>query len=203
MSYLHRIIRALAAGAILAGPAARATAQSAPRLWAAQTGPDQVSLVWDSIPGTAEYRIYLGPLGKVDERRPDRRLSASARRTEIFGIRNVAQGAYLLAADAGGHALQRAPFNPVTPALSASPLAAPDEVTAEATSAFEVTLSWTPVPGATGYAILRAVPPGGLVQLCTLCSTDTHYVDERVSPGFPHTYAVAAIFPQGTSRSSG
>ncbi len=200
MTHIDRMTLTLAAAALLAGRALPATAQSAPRLWAAQTGPDQVSLVWDSIPGTTEYRIYLGPVGKVDEHRPDRRLSASARRTEIFGIQRVSQGMYLLAADASGRALQRAPFNPVTPATSASQLTAPDEVTAEATSAFEVTLSWTPVPGATAYSILRAVSPGGLVQLCALCSTDTHYVDESVAPGFPHTYAVAAIFPQGSSR---
>jgi hypothetical protein len=36
------------------------TATSAGRLWAAQTGIDQVTLAWDSVPGTAEYRIHLG-----------------------------------------------------------------------------------------------------------------------------------------------
>ena len=51
----------LAALGMLAGITS-AGAQQAPagRLWAAQTGIDQVTLAWDSVPGTAEYRVYLG-----------------------------------------------------------------------------------------------------------------------------------------------
>jgi hypothetical protein len=56
---------------------------------AAQSGPDQVTLAWDSIPGTMEYRIYLGAMGATEitllwspvpdaARRLDLRFEASA-----------------------------------------------------------------------------------------------------------------------------
>ncbi len=194
MSYDYRLIAALAAGLLL--PAAPLAAQT--RLWAAQTGPDLVTLAWDSIPGAAAYQIYVGLPDA--EHRPATSLGGSGRQTVLFGMQRLTAGIYLVAKAADGRTLQQLPFNPVARAMSFTPIKAPSEVRAEATSATEVTLSWTPAPGATAYFILRAAGGSGYRPLCQLCSTTPQYVDRDVQPGFEHSYLVAAIFPSGTSR---
>ncbi len=198
--HLGRFRLLLAAIPLLIWLVAPLAGQSAGRMWAAQTGADQVTLSWDSIPDTTEYRIYLGEIGKVDERRPELRLSAGSRRAVVTDLRRISHGIYLLAAGFNGRVLQRAPFNPLTVATTYSPIAPPTEVTAEATSPTEVTLSWSPVPGATAYYIGRAVGGSGVRPLCDLCSTEANYVDRSAQMGFPHTYIVSAIFPWGPSR---
>ncbi len=65
-----------------------------------------------------------------------------------------------------GHVIQKAEFNRIAPATSAALIQPPEEVTAEVTGPTQITLTWTPVPGATAYRIGRAVPPGGLRTIC-------------------------------------
>src|SRR5512139_760974 len=87
---IHRILRCALAGLCLAAFAGSATAQSpgALRLWAAQTGVDQVSLSWDSVAGTKEYRIYLGDptVPGTLNKRPASVLSASGRGGILTGV---------------------------------------------------------------------------------------------------------------------
>jgi hypothetical protein len=200
---IHRILRCALAGVCLAAFAGSTTAQSqsAPRLWAAQTGVDQVSLSWDSVAGTKEYRIYLGDPtapGTLNKR-PASVLSASGRGGILTGVQRIVNGITLVAVGADGSVLLRVPFNPIVPATSFPPPTPPAGVTAQAPSASEVTVTWDAVPGATAYFIGRAVYNSGFVVACALCSTDPRYVDRTVSAGLPHTYMVAAIFPTGGS----
>lgn len=171
------------------------------RLWAAQTGPNQVSLAWDSVPGAAEYRIHLGDpsVPGTLTQRPASVLSGSGRGAILTGIRRMANGITLVAVDASGRVLRQESFNPVVPATSFPPVTPPTSVTAKAASASEVTLTWDPVPGATAYYIGRAAFPSGFGTLCALCSTEPRYVDRAVMPGQQHTYTIAAIFPSGIS----
>jgi hypothetical protein len=190
----------LAAAGMLAGINA-VGAQQAPagRLWAAQTGIDQVTLAWDSVPGTAEYRVYLGDPSAPGTltRPPARRLRGHSRRTILTGVQRAANGITLVAVDAGGGVLRQAAFNRVTPATFFPPATPPTGVTAQATSGSEVVVTWDSVPGATGYVIGRSVHKSGFSMLCSLCPNEVQYVDRNVMAGLPHTYNVAAIFPSG------
>jgi len=171
------------------------------RLWAAQTGRDQVSLAWEAVPGAAEYRIYLGDPGVPGTlaQRPASALSASGRSAILTGTQRLASGITLVAVDASGRVLRQESFNPVFPATSFPPPTPPAGLTAEAPSASEVMVTWDPVPGATAYLIGRSVFRSGFSVLCALCSTEPRYVDRSVTAGQPHTYTIAAIFPSGTS----
>ena len=189
----------LAAAGMLAG-STTAGAQQPPagRLWAAQTGIDQVTLVWDSVPGTAEYRIYLGdPSAPGTLTRPPARRLRGPRHTILNGVQQAANGITLVAVDAGGRVLKQAEFNRVTPATFFPPATPPTGVTAQATSGSEVVVTWDSVAGATGYVIGRSVHKSGFRMLCSLCPNEGRYVDRNVMAGLPHTYNVAAIFPSG------
>ncbi len=201
MWYIRRLMVTIVTP-LLAWSAGPLSAQTTVRLWAAQTGPDQVSLSWDSVPGALQYRIYLGAPGTVDEHLPAARLGATARGTMIVGVQRFANGSYLLATGTNDRPLVREPFNSVTRPTSYSPVTPPAGVSAAATGSNEVTVSWAPVPGATAVAILRAVAGSGFQRLCDICSTEGRYVDAGASLGFPHTYSVAAIFPWGRSQAT-
>jgi hypothetical protein len=191
---------ALAAACLLDGAtAAEAQQPTGGRLWAAQTGVNQVTLAWDPVPGTAEYRVFLGDPSAPGtlSKRPASVLSGSARTAILTGVQRAANGITLVAVDAGGRVLQQAEFNRVTPATFFPPPTPPTGVTAQATSGSEVVVTWDPVPGATGYVIARAVYRSGLSMLCSLCPSEARYVDRNVMAGLPHTYTVAAIFPSG------
>lgn len=188
-----------AAGMLVVGTAAGAQQAPAGRLWAAQTGIDQVTLAWDSVPGTEEYRVYLGDPSAAGTltRPPARRLRRHSRRTILTGVQRAANGITLVAVDAGGRVLKQAQFNRVTPATFFPPATPPAGVTAQATSGSEVVVTWDAVPGATGYVIGRSVHKSGFSMLCSLCPNEGRYVDRNVMAGLPHTYNVAAIFPSG------
>ncbi len=171
------------------------------RIFAAQTGPDQVTLAWDEVPGTTEYRIYLPAADKpgppAPGSRPTMSFSGSGRLAIVTGVSRMASGAYLEALGQG-EVLYRGTFNAITRAPLAPPTA-PAAVQARETGETEVTLSWNPVPGATSYMIGRAVGGSGLHMLCDVCPPSGEFVDTTATPGLEHIYTVAAIFPLGIS----
>jgi hypothetical protein len=172
------------------------------RMWAAQTAPNQVTLAWEEIPGAVEYRIYAGDPDTASSpaaRRPISTLSGSGRGGIITGMNRVSSGLYLEAVGRDRRRIRKLAFNAVAPTKSAPVVAAPAEVTATAIGDAEITLSWTPVAGATAYMLGRAVSPGGYAMLCALCPTDPKYVDRDATPGAAHSYTVAAVFPNGLS----
>ena len=199
-----RALRAIAPVLLVLAPAAPVAAQESGRMWAAQTGANQVTLAWDSVPGAYEYRIFAGSpealTGNLRARPSVAWLSGSGRSAIVSGIQRLTSDLTLVATDRSGRVLQKKRFNRITRATAFAPVQPPDEVTAEASTATEVTVTWTPVPGATAYFIGRAAGPSGLRVLCTLCSTEARYVDHDVAPGIVHSYVVSAIFPSGMSQ---
>jgi hypothetical protein len=211
MNHLH--IR-LAQSAILFVGLSFATALSAQdkgpasptRLWAAQTSPTTVTLVWWLVPGAVGYNVF-GPKpvsGKSDvSAELLARLGSNASRyiAPVAGP-GWAHHYFVQAVDAKGQTSAKAEFNPVVPpakqAVAAVP--APNFLKAEVTGPGEITLRWDAVPGATAYAIGRSVRPQGMGRLCELCPTETVYVDHDAVAGAVHVYRVTAIAPQGTSR---
>lgn len=176
------------------------------RLWAAQTSPTTVTLVWQLVPGAVGYSVF-GPKpasGKSDvSAELLARLGSNASRyvARVAGP-GWAHHYFVQAVDAKGQASPKAEFNPVVPpvkqAISAVP--APNFLKAEVTGPGEITLRWDAVPGATAYTIGRSVRPQGIGRLCELCPTETMYVDHDAVAGAVHIYRVTAIAPQGTSR---
>jgi len=199
----HRVALALALSVLVATSGLPLDAQVATssRLWAAQTGQNQVTLAWDSVSGAATYRIYVGDptTPATFTRRPVSVLSASARGGVLAGIQRMTSGITLESVDADGRILGRQSFNPITPATSFPPPTPPTQLTAEASSSSEVRVTWDAVPGATAYFIGRAVGGSGYGTVCALCSTEPTYVDQAVMSGQRHAYTVAAIFPSGVS----
>lgn len=70
---------------------------------------------------------------------------------------------------------------------------APANVRAVRTSPTEVTLTWDAVPGATGYAIGRHVPPAGWASVARVSANTTRYVDSRRVFSASHQYGVNTI----------
>ncbi len=171
------------------------------RIFAAQTGPDQVTLAWDEVPGTMEYNIYLpdpnNPGPPAPGSRPTMSLSGSGRRAIVTGVRRMADGAYLEALGQG-EVLYRGTFNAIARAPLARPTP-PATVQARETGETEVSLTWSTVPGATAYMLSRAVGGSGWQMLCDVCPPSGDFVDTDATPGLEHTYTVAAIFPLGIS----
>ena len=171
-------------------------------LWAAQTAATQVNLRWDSVPDVTEYRLYQR-IGESDIKR----IATAARNRNfwVVPLTGVSVGTrlqYQISAvhpKLGESAI--VPFNAITiVAASLSTPAAPTGVAAALTDSNEVTLRWDAVPGATAYAIGRAVTPYGFMVLCATCATSNTYVDRAVTYGQAHTYTVEAITPGGRSR---
>jgi hypothetical protein len=191
----------LAAACLLCAGVATAAAQSpaADWLWAAQTGPNLVTLTWQGVPGAAEYQIYVGDPSAPGTflPRPVSRLGANSRRASLTSMARVTNGIKLVAVDASQRVVREAEFNRITPATTFAPPTPPTAVTAQATGPSEITVTWASVPGASGYMIGRAVPPSGFIMRCALCPTVPRFVDRDISPGLPHKYLVAAIFPSG------
>jgi hypothetical protein len=171
------------------------------RIFAAQTGQNQVTLAWDGVPGATEYRIYLatpdmaGPPPPTT--RPTMTLGGASRLAYVQGVQRLSNGAYLLAMGAG-RVLYQGKFNAVTPA-AAAPISAPAAVQAQQTGAKEVTVSWSTVTGATAYMIGRGVGSSGLSMACHICPPVPEYVDTAAVPGQEHVYTVQAWFPSGVS----
>ena len=190
----------LAAACLLAGSAtAGAQPVAGGRAWAAQTGINQVTLAWDSVPGTAEYRVYLDDPNSPGtlSARPVVVLSGSGRQAFLTGVQRAANGMTLVAVAAGGRELRRRRFNRVSPATFFPKATPPTGVTAQATSASQVVVTWDSIPGATGYVIGRSVHRSGFRMLCAVCPNEAQFVDSNVAAGLAHTYTVAAIFPSG------
>jgi hypothetical protein len=186
---------------LVAAPAWGQTAATpAPtRLWAAQTTANQITLVWTGAAGATGYLLYRDAGGGASQ--PKVATLAGNVRRYVYIVRSAAQEVqqfHLEATGAGGSS-PKVPFNPVTLVSGPVPPVAPASVTATASSATVITLSWTAVPGATAYLLGRAVGTGGFQRLCDFCSTATTFVDSTVTPGVRHVYSVAVMTPSGVS----
>jgi hypothetical protein len=72
----------------------------------------------------------------------------------------------------------------------------------DGTSAAGVTVTWQASPGATGYAVLRALGTAAPIQLASV-GTVTTYLDATAAPGTTYEYTVRAVNAAGTSGIGG
>jgi hypothetical protein len=193
----------------LANPVAAQDKGLAPptRLWAAQTDQSTITLVWQGVPGAAQYLLF-GPKSKKGEAGAViQQLATLGKTATRYVIPLVSPGFShqfsIQAVDAKGQASDKVEFNEVIPQAkqaTSTSVPPPSSVTARETGSGGVRINWSAVPGATAYFLMRSVAPGGFNTLCQLCPTETKYVDTAVTAGAKHIYAVAAITPSGTSQ---
>jgi fibronectin type 3 domain-containing protein len=84
---------------------------------------------------------------------------------------------------------------PAPGAIAATPVPAPTGLTATATSAREVLLTWNPVDVAVSYRVLWGVDPNEMATLDT--TTQTSYTHRFLAPGTTYVYAVQAVSRKG------
>jgi fibronectin type 3 domain-containing protein len=154
----------------------------------------EVSLAWDPVRGAVHYRVKRspsleGPFHTVAQ-------PAEAAYTDT-GLVNSTEYHYVVSAlNSHGESLDSAP-------AKATPVGAPSMpvgLTAIAGNA-RIELSWTPVPSAMRYRIMRSATPGGPYQLIA-SPRDTSYADLPLTNGIPQHYVVSAVNAGGESPSS-
>jgi len=182
--------------------------------WAAQINAYTLRFAWNAVPGAGAYRISCGIGG-----RPERILGTMMggafvkypggvplRVSYAMPLRpTTVSGEHHCFVEWGtvtGRFYGKTAFNPVTPVFGgsskAAPAPAPASATATSASESEITLSWTPVPGATAYTINREVAPYGFTPFCDLCSAaSTSIVDRFTEKSRKHRYFVTPITAAG------
>lgn len=63
----------------------------------------------------------------------------------------------------------------------------------------QVTITWTVIPGATGYNVKRSTTAGGLYTTIVSNVSDTSYVDTGLTNGITYYYVVTAVTVEGES----
>lgn len=86
-----------------------------------------------------------------------------------------------------------------TPAQAGNP-ACPGDPTAQAEPDGEVSLAWSPVPGAESYPIVRSGPDASGVLIANVSAPSTAYVDANANSEGSYHYTIHSW--NGTARSS-
>ncbi|MFZ2491845.1 MAG: Ig-like domain repeat protein [Thermoanaerobaculia bacterium] len=116
-----------------------------------------------------------------------------------FSTSSLTQGAHTMTAVyAGDSAFDTSTSSPVSHTVNPPPFGAPPNFAATATSASTVLVSWTPVAGATGYEIQRALTMGGGFAPLTTTSASS-YNDSGLAGDTTFLYRVRAV---GSSTSA-
>ena len=172
------------------------TALAAPALKGV-AGSGQVTLTWSSVTGAASYNLYRtsgqggpGLLYKTG-------LTASPF-TDV-GLTNGSPYTYSVTAVAlsgEGTASNQITLVPGSPALAA-PL-----LSAQAASSTQITLSWSPITGASTYNLYRSLTPGGQGIMpykadITMQGPTLTYPDTGLTSGTMYYYKVVAVGPGG------
>ncbi len=148
---------------------------------AATPGDATVSLTWGSVSGATSYDVYRGGTLLVNVATPGY--------TDNAVVNNTAYSYTVIARSA-------ASVSATTVAVSATPqpaaTGAPTGLSASAGNA-TVSLSWTVVPGATGYQVYR----NGVLLIGVAGNS---YTDNAVTNGLTYTYSVTAL--NGTTESA-
>jgi hypothetical protein len=204
---LGLVMVATVSSAVLAQDAGTAKGLAPTKLWAAQTGEKSLTITWTPAPGATGYRIFRcsGIMVRLCDAAPLIATTAAnvvSRLEPLLGPAPVTF--FIQAIGAGGIFGPAIPFNTVTP-LGKGAIADIPPKTSSVTAAQTgntITVTWQPVAGATAYAIGRSVAPYGFQSACRLCSTETRFIDTKVTAGAKHVYSVSAITPRGVSRST-
>lgn len=154
----------------------------------------EVSLAWDPVRGALQYRVKRaesieGPFQTVAQ-------PAEAMYTDTGLVNGTEYHFVVSALNPHGESLDSFP-------TKATPVGAPSMplgLTAISGNA-RIELSWTPVPTAARYRVMRSGSPGGPYMLIA-SPRDASYADLPLTNGLPQHYVVSAVNAGGESRSS-
>lgn len=155
-----------------------------------------VEITWDSVAAATGYRIYRAPTGSA-----------------LVEVASVGGGTLSLsdtsAAPLVGYSYAVAAVVNGVVGTQSSPdtgwrnLPAPTGVSAsDGTLSSSVTVTWTPVPGATGYTIWRGTTDHGFSQIGSVGAGVASYDDGSVPAGVVHYYQLRATHGLGASGPS-
>jgi uncharacterized protein (DUF1800 family)/fibronectin type 3 domain-containing protein len=159
---------------------------AAPANVAAAPGNGQVTLTWNPLSDASTYRIYRA----VASGQFSLLTTVAAASYRDIGLTNGTAYSYRIA----GH--NQAGDGPASAAVTATPQAAPNAPTnLNATGGTAlITLSWTPVPGATSYRVYRGI--ASKAQESTPLATGltaSAFVDTAVADGTYYYYRATAL----------
>ena len=150
---------------------------------AVEAGNGKVTLTWSPVPGAEGYRIYRGVNG-VWIKTPVARTALTSHTSH--GLANGTMYSFTVAAYTKGG------DGPLSLAVTAMPLAPPQDVTATASDR-RVTVSWQPSAGATSYTIYRRIGnEHDFIELTTGVMTSP-FVDPQLTNGTRYSYRVSAV----------
>ncbi len=151
----------------------------------------RVDLEWSGVDGAAGYRVFRAIAGVWN---PNPIATVPGRHFRDRDLTNGVLHSYKIAA------VNRLGVGPPSAPASATPLSPPDGVTAVPGSQ-QVTVTWQPSTGATGYVVLRWVGDQTLPPVTTDV-TAPPFVDTGLTNGTLYVYRVEAVAPNSRSMLS-
>ncbi|MCU0697392.1 MAG: fibronectin type III domain-containing protein, partial [Myxococcaceae bacterium] len=173
-------------------PVATNLAPIAPMVTAVLAGPTRLGVQWTAVPGATSYQVAtsptpLGPFTQVAVLGGDESLrttvSLSDMTPRFLAVRALSVGS-----------LPGTRSTVVSGGLAAGAMPIPNETVTAGNQAVEV--SWSAVPGATGYLVTRRLV-GSYAWRPVISLSGLRYVDQNVENGESFVYAVQAVGPQG------
>jgi fibronectin type 3 domain-containing protein len=160
----------------------------------ATPGKGRITVAWNAAAGASRYSVKRSEAVGA----PFRVIATATECTYVDG--QVAAGIQYFYIVSGSNQAGEGGDSAPAQAMLPAPPAAPSGLTAGAALG-RVSLTWTPVPGATIYRVKRSAPGGG--PFAILASLEgTSFVDESVQPATSYLYAVAAAGPAGDGPDS-
>ncbi len=165
-----------------------------PSLSAAAAGCDSVALNWTPVPGATSYDVYRsdsagGAYGYIGSAAGSAYVDAGLgyKTTYWYKVRACVSGE--TAVTYGGES---------EPAGAATAVVAP-VISAFSNNHTSVTLSWTPVPGATGYQLYRATKPNGKFKLVKTFKSGgiLSYINKSLKTNTTYYYKIRSMRKQG------
>ena len=188
---------------ITQGGNSQGSAPSAPtNVTATRISPDQVNVIWNPVAGATFYFVYWA-LEAAGPYEYEAKVSTPSHTSKNWT--DYDQGYFKVSAfNAAGEGPQSdyARVGAYTGGgSSGSPPSVPHNVTASASSASSITLSWSPVSGASGYWIYRKIKDDSYESFLTSAS-DTTYTDTGLYQGTTYSYTIVAYNGYGESGHS-
>jgi hypothetical protein len=164
-----------------------AASGSTPIAWAGPFSTDFSASITATLPSSGSYRILVtssdGHYGNVGQ----------------YSINGTIQDP---ANPAGGAGPGTGTGSGSVPGAGPLALTPPSSLTAVAVNPYVITVTWTNVPGATGFAVLRITSGANWTLLATTGAGVTSFSDQSVAPQTAYAYAICATRSGQTSAPS-
>ena len=174
---------------------------AAPAISAAAAGYDSIKVTWAAVPGASGYEIVrstasLGPYTKAG--------NAAAGATGFTNSGLDTNTAYYFKVSAYRIVGSQKVYGFYSAPVSAKPVLSVPALTAASAGYKYVKVSWTAVPGATGYEVWRSTTSsGGYTRILQAASGATGFTDSGLVTNTVYYYRVRAYRTIGTTKAYG